>query len=124
GQQVAAPPTPGYTQSGIDTPVLVPSIADAWRAIAQHLDIETPRTGRVSAGYPSPWKQHVDAGERNNALYVEACRLREAGSALQEAVGLLTARYTVAYDQGGMNERELLATVRSAFRPRKLRGWL
>ena len=127
GQQVAAPPTVGYGHSGLDLPTTVPSIGEAWNSIALRMGIAIPdrigsRSG--SAGYPRAWQSHVSKGERNNALYVEACRLRDARMPLSEALSLMRARFDLAYDGGDADDRELVRTVQSAYRkPTRRQGY-
>lgn len=127
GQQVAAPPTTGYGHRGADLPTAVPSVGEAWNSIALRMGIAIPdrrgsRSG--SAGYPRAWQSHVTKGERNNALYVEACRLREARAPLSEALSLMRARFDLAYDGGDADDRELVRTVQSAYRkPTRRQGY-
>lgn len=127
GQQVAAPPTPGYAHRGVLQPTSVPSLPAAWQSIQIRMGLAIPdRVGSRagSAGYPSAWQEHVGKGERNNALYVEACRLREAMMPLAQAVNVMRARFALAYDGGETDERELVRTVQSAYRkPARRKGY-
>lgn len=117
GQQVAAPPTPGYTFLGTTSdPTPIPTLEAAWLPIASTMGItgaETHRTG--SAGYPSPWRETLAEGERNNAIYVESCRLAEAKMPLDSAIATMIVRAGQAY-QGRLDEREIASTVRSAYK--------
>jgi hypothetical protein len=113
GGQVAAPPTDGYTLVADHPPMKVPSIRDAWLSLASRLPIEMPAASS-SAGYPHAWAEHVEAGERNNALFIEACKLREAQMPMDEALEIIKARIETGYDPG-MSWREVERTVRSAY---------
>lgn len=117
GQQVAAPPTPNYVLCGTtNDPTPIPTIEQAWLPIAATMGITGAKTHRIgSAGYPSAWKETLAEGERNNAVYVEACRLAEARMPLDSAISTMLARVRVAY-AGVLDERGIVATVRSAYR--------
>lgn len=118
GQQVAAPPTPGYTYLGTrDDPTPVPNIAGAWGAISGTMHIGAPGAHGTS-GYPAPWRPEVPDGERNNTLFVEACRLAEAGMPVESAIDTMVARVRLVY-AGTVDERELQRTVRSAYRTQR-----
>lgn len=126
GQQVAAPPTPGYSLAGTaPDPTPVGTLAEAWRAIAQGMGVDARQQERPSSGYGTAWRDSLAEGERNNALYVESCRLAEARMPLQSAIATMIARVQVAY-QGQFAEREVVRTVQSAYRrvnkPKK--GWI
>ena len=115
GQQVAAPPSPGYEVIASDL-IDVPSIGSAWQSIARRMGIVIVSDAKVArSGYPKAWQQLVTEGERNNALYIESCRLCEAGMPLESAISTMLARTAEAY-KGSMAEREVMATVRSAYR--------
>lgn len=115
GQQVAAPPSPGY-EIVSDNLVEVPSIGAAWQSIARRMGIGVVADSKVTrSGYPKPWQKLVDAGERNMALFVEACRLCESGLPLDAAIDTMLIRAERAY-KGNMAEREVVSTVRSAYR--------
>jgi hypothetical protein len=116
GTQVAAPPTPGYNQMCASDmpPIAVPSIAQAWQALATRLGIASADMPSTS-GYPRPWQPQVGEGERNNSLFVEACRLKDAGMPLEQALDVIAARLS-SYDQKNMPWSEVKATVRSAYR--------
>lgn len=115
GQQVAAPPSSGYEL--VSTEIMtVPSIEAAWQSIARRMGIGVTVGKRVArSGYPSAWQRAVTEGERNNALFVESCKLCEAGMPLDSAISTMIARVAEAYD-GEMTEREVIQTVRSAYR--------
>ena len=67
------------------------------------------------AGYPKPWLPQVETGDRNKALFVEAHRLREARMPIEQAIPILKERFNQAYDQGGVDEQEIINTIRSAY---------
>lgn len=117
GQQVAAPPTPGYEHSGSDQPMTVNTIREAWASIASKLGIlAVVRQGYSATGFPSAWLVNVPEGERNKAVYVEAHRLREAGMPLDSAIDTMLARVQRAYENGvELSEREVRRTVLSAY---------
>src|SRR5690606_30398676 len=114
GTQVAAPPTPGYgfVSRSYQEIMRVQSLSAAWQAISYKLGIQ--QQAPATSGYPRPWQPYVPAGQRNNALYVEACRLKEAGMPEQQALDIIAARLN-HYAQGGMSWREVERTVRSAY---------
>lgn len=115
GQQVAAPPSPGYTLLTEDL-TSVPSIGAAWQSIARRMGIGVVADAKVArSGYPKAWQRLVDLGDRNNALFIESCRLCEAGLPLESAIETMLVRSERAY-KGTMQEREVVATVRSAYR--------
>jgi hypothetical protein len=129
GQQVAAPPTPGYRSVWADTPAQSSRpLNEAWNAIASRLGIlEQPASQSGSANFPRPWAENVPAGDRNMTLYVEAHKLREAGLSLQQAVDLLTARVRSSYAASEFGDREVQATVKNAYKKgvRKVHvGWM
>lgn len=117
GQQVAAPPTPGYTFLGTTfAPTPVADIHAAWRPIVATMGIASSEThDRGAAGYPSAWRETLKEGERNNALYVESCRLAEAHMPYEAALQTMLARVRLAYE-GLIPEHDVMVTVRSAYR--------
>lgn len=127
GQQVAAPPTPGYRFLGTSQqPSPVGTIQQAWDALASGFQLVAPSGARAgSAGYPRAWQDAVKEGNRNNAIYVESCRLAEAGMPLQSAIDTMLARVRQAYS-GQVSDRDIAGTVRSAYRKahKPLRGWV
>lgn len=119
GTQVAAPPTPGYALLGTQGPASVhDGLSGAWAALTAVLGLQV-RAGRQpghgAAGYPRAWAENVPEGERNNALFIEACRLAEARMPLPSAIETMLARTQVAY-AGRMAAFEVERTVRSAYR--------
>lgn len=116
GTQVAAPPTPGYSFVGTSTtPTPVGRLSQAWEAISQSMGVEASESQhRGSSGYPSPWKETLSEGERNNAVYVEACRLAEAKMPLDAAISTMLVRVKQAY-QGTVDEYATIRTIRSAY---------
>lgn len=117
GTQVAAPPTPGYTRrsSREIEPASMPTIADAWAKIAALLEIEQPRPDSNPLRVPA-WSPFVPKDYRNNTLYLEAHRLREAGLSLDLALDHLRHRWETRYQQGEITWQECEQTVRSAYR--------
>ncbi len=117
GQQVAAPPTPGYTFLGTSqTPTPVATLESAWLPIAATLGINGAESAhRGAAGYPAPWRETLGEGERSNAIYVESCRLAEAKMPYNAALATMLARVKIAYE-GHMDENAVMITVRSAYR--------
>lgn len=115
GQQVAAPPTPGYTLCQDIAPLTVPTIRDAWESIASRLNIIELRPANGGAGYPSPWQPQVHKEERNKSIYVEAHKLREAAMPVDQAIDILRLRWEQAYEKGDMAWHEVERTIRSAY---------
>lgn len=125
GTQVAAPPTPGYALLGSAGPAYVhDGLKGAWGALAAVLGLQVTAESHSVSGYPRPWAQSVPDGERNNTLFIESCRLAEAGMPLASAVETMLARATVAYS-GTMPQNEIERTVRSAYRraTKPVKGW-
>lgn len=118
GTQVAIPPTPRYRWMDEDAEPLYCSLPDAWLSLATALDMKPDRAmhSRGSAGYPRPFRAHVERGERNNAIFVESCRLAEAGVPIEMAMRFMKKRIAMSYDQGGLVQREVDRTVSSAYR--------
>lgn len=78
------------------------------RACQQGLSkVRTADTSRLAA-----WVAGRLEGERNRGLFWAACRLAENGTAVEDALYVLTT----AASQAGLGEREIAATVRSAYR--------
>lgn len=115
GQQVAAPPTPGYSICDREgwKPIEVPTVLAAWLSIEKRLGIEPPT--EAAQNYPKPWGITVPAGERNRAAFVEACRLREAGMPFEQARELMQSRFNQAYEPGE-SWHAIEKTIRSAYR--------
>ena len=120
GSYVAAPPSGGYTWLKEDWEPLYGTLADVWSGIVRGINLVPegkPVTvaNAASAGYPKPWQAQVGAGERNQSIYIEAHKLREAGMTPDEAIEVLRIRFERHYAQGGMNWREAERTIRSAY---------
>ena len=118
GQQVAAPPTPGYSFCGTSkVPTPVATLGAAWGPISHTMNVTgTDRTtGKKGGGFPSAWQNEVVEGSRNNSLFVESCRLAEAGMPLDSAMKTMAARMDVSY-KGDLDPHEIERTVRSAYR--------
>lgn len=130
GQQVAAPPTPGYASVWGDTPFLArDGIRGVWNALAARLGLPVASDGisHGSGNFPRPWQERVPAGERNEALYIEAHMLREAGMPERIAIATLVARVRDAYDASDFPEREVVQTVRNAYKKGEIKvhvGWV
>ncbi|GAA1486465.1 hypothetical protein GCM10009625_32700 [Brachybacterium fresconis] len=76
-----------------------------------------PRTGNdvqrsLDVSRLATWVAARGEGERNRGLFWAACRLAENGAPAPEALDVLAA----AASQSGLGEREITATVRSAYR--------
>lgn len=115
GTQVAAPPTPGYTCIDDSPPIETPTLFAAWASLRQHLGL-VPVPEHAIGNYPSPWSTSVKEGARNDSLYVEAHRLREAGVPLDTALHLLSIRVKEHYEGGSISWIEAEGTIRSAYR--------
>lgn len=115
GTQVATWPTPGYALINDCEPIHAPSVEAVWLSICRQLDIEMPSTDRCS-DFPRPWQPHVEKGERNKAVYIEAHKLREAGLAYEPALEIMAARLGLHYTDGDMAWREAKRTIESAYR--------
>lgn len=117
GQQVAAPPTPGYTLCGRHgwPPIEVPSVMAAWLSIERRLGAEPVTRGGSADPFPGAWAASVPVGQRNRTAFVEACRLREAGMPFAQAVEVMRARWLTAYAGGEAPGPDLDRTVRSAY---------
>lgn len=126
GQQVAAPPTPGYEFRGTtDVPTPVGTLERAWEAIRTGMGITAPESQRGGSGYPRPWQDSIKTGERNNAIYVESLRLAEAKMPLDSAIATMLARLTQAYE-GQLDQNSVINTIRSAYRKvnKPKAGWV
>lgn len=119
GSYVAAPPSPGYTWMNEDWEPMYGPVSQIWANIVRDAQIVTeraqPAATTATAGYPRPWQKEVGAGERNQAIYVEAHRLREAGIPEDDAIGILRVRFEKSYEQQGIDWRGLEKTIRSAY---------
>jgi len=114
GTQVAAPPTPGYRCLDLSDPARYPSLRDAWVYISGLVGIAT--NVAESASYPAPWQPFVAKGQRNQSLYIEANKLREAGVPFAMALEWLEWRVTQQYEPGDWNWIECQKTIESAYR--------
>jgi hypothetical protein len=124
GQQVAAPPSPNYKIIH-DTFLEWQSLDTFWELLdhrlrATHPDEYKPApTGQDGEGKATTkvWEPEVKVKTRNDTLYVEAHRLREAGVPFQEALALLITRVRQSYQSGQeIPDEEIRATVASAYR--------
>ena len=117
GTQVAAPPTPGYTRrSGLTVkPAVTPTVAAAWGQVAKLLGVNQEMPPASPAGVPA-WSPFVPKDHRNNTLYVEAHRLREAGLSLELALDHLRHRFETRYESGELTWEECEKTIKSAYR--------
>lgn len=123
GNQIAVPPTSVYEAAGGDEPWEI-SLAEAWARIAMALGAtyaEGHTNGGAKAGYPKPWLESVPEGERNKALYVEACRLRDARMPLGEALEILRVRLGQAYE-GIVAWGPASRTIQSAYNKKRFTG--
>lgn len=126
GQQVAAPPTPGYEFRGTSlSPTPVGTLETAWTAIRTGMGIIAPESQRGGSGYPRAWQDNIKAGERNNSIFIESCRLAEAGLPLESAIPTMLVRIKQAYE-GQLDERSVVNTIRSAYRKvgKPKAGWV
>lgn len=120
GQQVAAPPSPGYVLAQEQEPQAVENVRVAFDAICLAMGIEPMGHGSVGANYPPAWQDTVRDGTRNDSLFVEACKLAAVRMPVERAVELLRANIERHYERGDqVADREFEATVRSAYQ----RAW-
>jgi len=123
GNQVAAPPTPGYSLLVNGPPYPCTTIQQAWDDLCVLVAANYPGTLEVPeggpdgahAGYPSPWREQVPLHERNQNLYIEAHKLREAGMPLTTAMAVLLTRVQQDYAPGAFTRAEAEATIQSAY---------
>jgi hypothetical protein len=94
GTQVVIPPTSGYSWANEAWEPLYGSLADIWNetALALAVAFDQAATQRGGSGYPPAFQDRVARGERNNAIFVESCRLVEAGVPLEKALGFMIKR--------------------------------
>lgn len=115
GQQVAAPPTPGYVLAQEQPPQAVENVRKAFDGICLAMGI-VPIEHTGSGNYPPAWQDTVRDGTRNDSLFVEACKLAAVRMPFERAVELLRLNVELHYDDGHqMSDREFAATVRSAY---------
>lgn len=112
GNQVAAPPTPGYTLAHEWEPQEVDNIGAAWAVIERVLGVERIDNTTLS-GYPRAWAS-IAPGDRNNQVYMDAHALCRAGMPIGEAEELLVLRFRSEMNNG-FTEHELRRTVQSAY---------
>ena len=124
GTQVAAPPIPLYELLNTPQPPMpIGSIADAWEFVVDCIKdssmarwLELPVDAPTGAGYPKPWLENVPEGQRNDAAYIEAQQLREAGMPYDQALRVMASRFTEYYDTQAMSWTEIEKTVQSAYK--------
>lgn len=116
GTQVAAPPTPGYNLVHNISPINVSNIAAAWERLRAYLNIDPPDPHQPHQTRQLVWAEQVPADHRNNTMYLEAHRLREAGMPLEQALEYLRLRWERHYQAGNLTWQELDATIQSAYR--------
>lgn len=131
GDNVAVYPTPGYSFDYPDDEPAYGTAIEIWRIVMQAVGAqwadapgaEVHRNGSTStgAGYPKPWKQKVPLGERNDAQFLEACKLAEGGMDLHTAIEFMRWRYDTAYEHDPAEnpqrgDKAMQTTIASAFR--------
>lgn len=121
GTQVAAPPSPGYQLLTSNSALAVPDVAKFWSVVSKmltkyHPDRYRPAVAEEAGNYPAPWQGTVREGSRNDSIYIEAHKLREAGLSLDQAVEILSVRADGAYESGNFSRNEIQRTVQSAYR--------
>ena len=125
GTQVAAPPTHGYTLLYSEPPQPMSDIQEAFDFMLDCFEDYIPGQVKLvteadspeaTAGYPRPWNPSVPKGERNQTLYIEAHKLREAGMPLDQATAVLQERFKQFYAPGDVGWNEVQATIASAYR--------
>tara|TARA_Y100000310_G_scaffold235489_1_gene238558 strand:+ start:502 stop:1290 length:789 start_codon:yes stop_codon:yes gene_type:complete len=123
GTQVAAPPTPGYTLLNQNPPQPFDDMEAAFEFFCDVLLDYAPKHFSLAkeeqprgAGFPRPWSPEVPQDVRNKTAYIEAHKLREAGMPLDQAIGVMSARFASAYQKEGIEWSEIAATVKSAYR--------
>ena len=123
GTQVAAPPTPRYKLlNHPQEPMPFFSIASAWEFVTDALKasssadrLELTVDSFTGKRYPKPWQDIVPEGQRDDAAYIEAQQLREAGMPFAKALKIMYARFTEGYEQQGITWEEIQRTVESAY---------
>jgi len=119
GSYVAAPPSPGYRWAQRDWEPLYGKIHDCWLGIVSGLGLKpvsrSAPSQRPLAGYPRPWRDEVPAGDRNQSIYEESHKLREAGMTFEDAVETLKIRFEKHYEMRGMSWTEVVRTIKSAY---------
>ena len=117
GTQVAAPPTHGYTRRSDPSvrPAQTPDLPTAWQRVAEVLGLNIEPTPH-SVNHLPAWSPFVPKDHRNNTLYIEAHRLREAGLSLELALDHLKHRWETRYEPGEITWEECQKTIESAYR--------
>jgi hypothetical protein len=121
GTQVAAPPTKGYALLNSSTPQICYDIGYAFEFLMDALEDHMPDQVQLiqqedrETRYPTPWREFVPAGERNDSLYIEAHKLREAGIQQETAIEFLLHRVNQSYDRTGINQESYIRTIKSAY---------
>ena len=98
GNQVAAPPTPGYTLAEDVEPFACKTIDQAAKSLFAALGMTLGAEEESGGGYPKAWAKRVPEGQRNRSIYVEAHQLRKAGMDLEAALPVLRARFDNDYE--------------------------
>lgn len=111
GNQVAAPPTPGYKFISDADPKEVECVWDAWKGIARIIGVEPGE----SENFPHPWQRTVPAQQRNKSAYIEAHKLREARMPLEDALRIMQVRWHQDYEKGEQTWDEVARTIESAY---------
>jgi hypothetical protein len=125
GTQVAAPPSPGYKTISDDL-LEWRDLATFWNLLDGRLSYLHPdkysssptgKDGAQPKSGVSPWLAEVKSKTRNDTLYIEAHRLREAGMPYEEALSLLMTRIQQSYENNhDLPTEEIRATIASAYR--------
>jgi len=122
GTQVAAPPSPGYAwmAKGKVYPDMFHSLEDVADLVFTGLrmryeDFSFGDSDKPVSGFPKAWKEEVPSGERNESIYIEAHRLREAGMLRDQAIDIMLERVRQGYQTGQISEAEVIRTVKSAY---------
>ena len=115
GTQVAAPPSPGYRMADSAPPMAAPSPQAAWETIRYTLGLMPVADGGGAGNYPAPWSEKVKEGDRNDAIYIETHRLREAGVPLAMALEIMQVRIEKGYE-GTVPWLEVKATIESGYK--------
>lgn len=110
--------TAGYEVDAVNPGPMSPLDAQRLREFLDPRPTPAPRAvpasaqREIDASRLAAWVAGRGEGERNRGLFWAACRLAENGFPAADALDVLTA----AAGQAGLAEREVAATVRSAYR--------
>ena len=119
GGYVIAPPS---TVGGIAYAVLRdidPSLLD----VVPEAFLSTTRKAEPDAqGRPLPWSEQVAQHSRNDTLYREAHKLREAGIPEDQALELLLVRVQKRYEPNDFPMEEIKRTIHSAYQKPTVRA--